>query len=98
MRAARAWRHIAASGLALERVRAHQLERALHLAEPAHHVVDAAGAEPLLRDAEAVARLSEHVLERHADVRETRLAVRSPATALVSHHRDLADELVAGCV
>ena len=76
-------------------VRAHQLEGALHLAEPAHHVVDAAGAEPLLRDAEAVARLAEHVVERDAHVREARLAMRRPAVALVPHDRDLPHELVA---
>ena len=49
------------NAFSLERVRAHHVERPLHLAEPAHHVVDAARAEPLLRDPEAVARLAEHV-------------------------------------
>ena len=58
-------------------------------------MVDAAWAEPLLRDAEAVAGLAEHVLERNAHVGEPRLAVRAPAAAFVPHHRDLANELVA---
>ena len=47
-----------AADLALERVGAHQLERPLHLAEPAHDVVDPPGSEPLLRDPEAVAGLA----------------------------------------
>ena len=34
---------------------AHQLERALHLPEPAHHVVDPPRAEPLLGEAEGIA-------------------------------------------
>ena len=83
-----------AERLALERVRAHQLERALHLAEPAHDVVDATRAEPLLRDPEAVAGLAERIRHGHADVRGARLAVRSPAAPFVPHHRDIAHELV----
>ena len=77
----------AARRLALERVRAHQLERALHLAEPAHHVVDAPRAEPLLRDQEAGALGAERVRDRHADARVAHLAVRRPALAGVTHDR-----------
>ena len=44
----------AAERFALEGARAHQLERALHLSEPPHHVVDPARAEPLLRDQETL--------------------------------------------
>ena len=51
----------AAERLALERAGAHELERALHLPEPAHDVVDPARPEPLLRDPEAVAGLAERV-------------------------------------
>ncbi len=85
----------AAEGLALERVRAHELERALHLAEPAHDVVDATRAEPLLRDPEAVALLAERVLDGDADARVAHLAVRRPAAAAVAHGRDRADDLDA---
>ena len=56
-----------AERLPLERVRAHQVERALHLAEPAHDVMDAAGAEPLLGDPERIAALAERVRDRDAD-------------------------------
>ena len=51
----------AAERLALERVGAHQVERALHLPEPAHHVVDPPRAEPLLREPERLAALAERV-------------------------------------
>ena len=87
-----------AERLALERVRAHELERALHLAEPAHDVVDPARPEPLLRDPEAVARLAEHVLDRHAHPRVAHLAVRRPAAAAVAHGRDRAEISTPGRV
>ena len=69
----------AAERLALERVGAHQLEGALHLAEPAHHVVDAAGAEALLRDREPLADLAEGVRRsgRARSCRELRSASTS---------------------
>ncbi len=84
-----------AERLALERVRAHQVERTLHLPEPAHHVMDAARPEPLLRDAEAAAALAEQVRRRHAHVGEARLAMRPPPASLVAHHRDPPYELVS---
>ena len=59
----------AAERLALERIRAHELERTLHLPEPAHDVVDTPGAEPLLRDPESLPHLAERVLDRHAHAR-----------------------------
>jgi hypothetical protein len=68
----------------VERVLAHQLERPLHLAEPAHHVVDAAGAEALLRDPEAVAALAEQIFGRDAHARVRDLAVRRPPPAAVT--------------
>ena len=52
--------------LPLERVGAHEVERALHLPEPAHDVVDAPRPEALLRQPERLARLAERVRERHA--------------------------------
>src|SRR5581483_6535140 len=64
-----------AEGLALERVGAHELERALHLAEPAHDVMDAARTEPLLRDREAGADAAEGVLDGNTDAGKSCLAV-----------------------
>src|SRR5207247_4996902 len=74
----------ASKDLARERAVAHEVEGALHLPEPTHDVMDAAGAEPLLRDAEAVPRSAERVRDRHADVREPHLAVGVVAAAAVT--------------
>ena len=49
---------------------AHDVERPLRLAEPAHRVVDATAAEPLLGEHEAVAGLTDQVVGRHAAVAE----------------------------
>ena len=57
------------------RALAHELERPLGHADGAHAVVDAARAEPGLRDREAAALLAEEVLRRDAHVLEQRLAV-----------------------
>ena len=47
---------------------AHQFQRALGAADQAHAVMDAAGAEPALRDLEAAALAEQDVLGRHADI------------------------------
>src|SRR5581483_180758 len=86
----------AAEHLAVERPPAEQVEGALHLAEPAHHVVDAARAEPLLRDPEAVARLAERVLDGDPDAVVGDLAVRRPAAAAVAEHGDRRDRQPGG--
>ena len=54
---------------ALVRVATHELERALHLPEPAHDVVDPPRAESLLREPERLALASERVRDRHANAR-----------------------------
>jgi hypothetical protein len=59
-------------------------------------VVDAAGAEALLRDPEAVAALAEQVAERHPHTVEAHLAVGVPAAAAMAEHRHGADDLQAG--
>ena len=70
-----------AERLPLERVGAHQVERALHLAEPPHDVVDAPRAEPLLREPERLATLAERVRDRNPDARVPHLAVGVPGRA-----------------
>ena len=52
------FRECAAKCPAAERALAHELEGALHLAEPAHAVMNAPRAQPLLCDQEAVAGLA----------------------------------------
>ena len=84
-------RERAAECLAFERPGAHELERALHLAEPAHDVMDAAGPEPLLGDQEAGAALAQEVRLRHAYLLVGHLAVRRPAPAPVAEDRDRLD-------
>src|SRR5439155_685961 len=81
--------------LARERAVAHEVEGALHLPEPSHHVMDAAGTKPLLRDTEAVSGLAERVRDRHADVREPHLAVGVVAAAAVTEGRDRPHDLKA---
>src|SRR5207244_5890696 len=78
----------ASEDLARERAVAHEVEGALHLPEPSHHVMDAAGTKPLLRDTEAVSGLAERVRDRHADVREPHLAAGVVAAAAVTEGRD----------
>ena len=85
----------AAEGLAAERIAAHDLECALHLAEPAHAVVDAPRPEALLRDAESVADAAEHVGHWHADILVLDLAMRAVGLA---HHRHRTDDVEAGGV
>ena len=48
----------------------HQVQRLLGLADRAHAVVDAAGAEAQLADLEAAAFAQQHVLRRHAHIVE----------------------------
>src|SRR5215471_14413871 len=76
----------AAEGLPLERVRAHQRERPLHLPEPAHHVVDPPGAEALLGDREPGALPAERVRRRDAHIGVPHLAVRRPPTPGMAEH------------
>ncbi len=66
----------AAEGLAFERVGAQQVEGALHLAEPAHHMMDPARAEALLGDRESLSNLAEGVRDRYAHAGVEHLAVR----------------------
>ena len=47
---------------------AHDVERALGLTEPAHRVVDATAAEPLLGEHETLTGLTDEVVGRHAAV------------------------------
>ena len=87
-----------AERLALERVAAHQVECPLHLREPAHHVMDAAGPESLLGDLEAGALRAESVRHRHANVRISHLAMGRPAASRVPHHRHGSHDVDAGRV
>ena len=57
---------------------AHQLEGALRLAQPAHAVEDPAGAEPLLRDHEAVAARPSRLVCGHAHVVSRRISQWPP--------------------
>ena len=85
-------------GLTLERVGAHQLEGALHLPEPSHHVVDAAGPEPLLRQPEPVPHARRARSRRHARAGEAHLAVRPPSASRVTEHGHRPHDLDAGRV
>ena len=87
-----------AERLPLERIAAHQVERALHLREPAHHVVDTTGAETLLGDQEPSAFCAERVRRRHADVRVPHLTVGRPAPPRVSHDGHGPDDVDARSV
>ena len=84
-------RERAAERLALERAVAHQLERALHLPQPAHHMMDPSRPQPLLRDQEAGAALAEQVLRRHAHVCVRHLAMRRPPAPTVPEDRHRLD-------
>src|ERR1700710_1847376 len=64
---------------------AHDLERPLHLPQPAHAVEDAAGAEATLRQHEALAALTEQVLFRNASVGDSNLAVVAEHAAHGGH-------------
>ena len=66
-----------ALGLARERALAHLVEGGAHLGDGAHRVVDAAAAEPCLRDHEALAAMPEQVVLRDANVRVANVAVGS---------------------
>ena len=72
----------------------HQVEGAPHLADRVHAVVDAAGAEPVLRGLVAGARLAELVGHRHAHVVVDDLAV----VAVLAPDGDAADDVHAGRV
>src|SRR5207248_5452922 len=78
----------ASKDLARERAVAHEIEGALHLPEPSHHVMDAAGTEPLLCDTEAVSGSAERVRDGHAHVGEPHLAVGVVTAAAVTKGRD----------
>ena len=73
--------------VAVGRALAEHVERAPRRAEPAHAVVDAARAEPLLGDQEALALAAEQVLGRDADVVVDDLGVAA----------ELAELLPSGC-
>ena len=78
---------------------AHDVERALRLAEPAHRVVDATAAEPLLGEHEALAGLADEVVGRHPAVLEDDLGVVAEPAVLrvgVGHRPDVAHDLHAG--
>src|SRR5579863_2644876 len=69
----------AAESVALESTGAHRFERSLHLADPSHDVMDAAGAKSCLRDLESIAPFAKDVLGRNADLVEADLAMCRPA-------------------
>ena len=85
-----------AERLAVVRAPAHQLEGALRRADRAHAVVDAAGAQAVLRDREPGAALAEQVAGRHAAVLVAHLPVAR--SLVVAHHRHRPDALEAGRV
>ena len=70
----------------VERALAHRLERALGRADQPHAVVDAARAEPSLRDLEAAALAEQQVGGRHAHVVEVDLGV-AVRRIVVAEHR-----------
>ena len=87
--------------LAVGRALAHHVEGAPRDAEPAHAVVDAPGAEPLLGEHEAVADAAEQRVGRDADVLVEDLRVPAVGAELlprVLHRRHVADDLDAGRV
>ena len=61
-------------------------------------MVDAAGTEPLLGDAEAVPGLADGVGHRDPHAVVADLAVGAPAAAAVAHDRDRPDQLDPGVV
>ena len=71
---------------------AQQVEGALGLAEPAHAVEDAAGAQTVLRDLEALAARPEQVLLRHPHIVVNHFVV----AIVVAHHAHVADDVIAG--
>ena len=73
---------------------AEQVEGALGLAEPAHAVKDAAGAQALLGDLEASAPGTEQVLLGDADI----LVVDLAMTTVFPHHPDIAQDVVPRCI
>ena len=77
--------------LAAEGTLTHEGEGALTDAEPAHAVVDAAGAEALLGDEEAGARGAQAALHRDAAAGEADLGVAGKALVGFAHDRDVAD-------
>ena len=87
-----------AVGGARHRPLAHDVERPLRLAEPAHRVVDATAAEPLLREHESLARLTDQMVGGHTAVAEHDLGVVAGAPELdvgVRHRSDVTHDLHA---
>src|SRR3990172_1717867 len=82
---------VGAGGVALEGAVHEHLQGALGGADPAHAVGEAGGAEAVLAQAVAVAAAAEHVLRRHADVRDAHLRVVGRA----GHRLHVADDLPA---
>ena len=81
-----------------QRSLAEHVERALRLPEPAHRVVDAAGAEALLREEEAVALVADHVLVGHPHVLVEDLRVPARLARLVvglAHRRHVPQDVHA---
>src|SRR5438094_169562 len=63
-------------------------ERPLHLTQPPHDVMDAAGHQSLLRAPEPGSLLAEHVLHGDANARVANVAMRRPPPASVAQDRD----------
>ena len=74
---------------------AQHLERALGHPDRPHRVVDAAGAEPLLRQPEALALLAEQVRGRHADVVVDDLGVAAVGPVVVAEQAGRAHDVDA---
>ena len=77
-----------AEGFAGEAAFDHQIERLLGLADGAHTVMDAAGAEAELRNLEAAAFAEQDIFLRHADVVEAHVHVTARRVVVTEHmHR-----------
>src|ERR1019366_4702805 len=86
-----------AEGHPMKRAAAQKFKRAFGRSQRAHAVMNAAGAEPALRDFETAARSGNDVVERYPDIREADLAV-TEGRVIGSKHRYHALDLDAGSV
>ena len=91
-------RQRSAERVPLQRALAHDVEGAAGLAQPAHAVVDAAGAQPVLGDLEALADLADQIRLGHAHVAVVDLGVTETEVLVAAHHRYVAHHIDARCV
>src|SRR5437016_10527362 len=91
-------KHVARRELARGRAAAHEIERALAHADPAHAVVDAPGAKPLLRQHEALPFFPDAIRDRYAALLVHDFGVTEVVVASLAHDRDVAHEAEPGRV